>query len=294
MANTITLKRRINSVRNTRQITKAMELVSASKLRRAQERAKLSRDYRDLAYSILARLSSLSEVEMQPLFTKRKVSKRLYVIVTSDNGLAGAYNYNVFKRLAESLKADRQNSIKAEIITIGKKGAQFISRLEGVNLLGAYSAFGDQPTTQDIQPILATVLEYYREQKTDQVSLIYTLFKSNFAQVVQQQDLLPAELSEDVTKNKEEYRYDFSNFEPSVEVVIDNVASRLVETQIWQALLESLASEHSMRMLAMKNATDNANDLIDDLTLEFNTARQASITQQLAEISGGVEALKDD
>jgi F-type H+-transporting ATPase subunit gamma len=291
MANTTTLRRRISSVRNTRQITKAMELVSASKMRRAQERAKLSRAYQEMAYSILARLSSLSEVSIQPLFTKRQVTKRLYVVVTSDNGLAGAYNYNVLKKLTESMGADRRNSIKNEIIVIGKKGAQFVSRLDQVNLLAVYPAFGDQPTTQDIQPILNTILEYYRDQKIDQANLIYTLFKSNFVQQVESLDLLPAKLSQDV--EPADYKYDFSNFEPSVEVVVDNVAARLIETQIWQALLESLASEHSMRMIAMKNATDNANDLIDDLTLEFNTARQASITQQLAEISGGVEALKD-
>lgn len=291
MTNTITLRRRISSVKNTRQITKAMELVSASKMRRAQERAKLSRDYQEVAYSILARLSALSEVRSQPLFAKRAVKERLYIVITSNSGLAGAYNYNVLKQLTLALHKDREAHIKSNLIIIGKKGAQFVRRLHEVELTAVYPAFGDEPTEEDIQPILSTILSMYREKKIDEVVLIYTQFVSNLVQKVNQLSILPAEASEDVLP--ENYKFSFTNFEPSVETVVDNVASRLIETQIWQGLLESIASEHSMRMMAMKTATDNAGDLIDNLTLEFNTVRQASITQELAEISGGVEALKE-
>jgi F-type H+-transporting ATPase subunit gamma len=289
MANTIALKHRIGSVKNTRQITKAMELVSASKMRRAQERAKLSRDYQVAAYDLLARLSTLKEVEIHPLFAKRKVKSRLYVVITSNSGLAGAYNYNVLKALTSSVRSDRDNGIASYVITVGSKGAQFARRLEHIQLTAVYPALGDTPSSADLWPILNTMIEEYKEKKIDQASLIYTVFVSNLKQQATVLDILPAKVAEET--DKPTYKYSFTNFEPSVDVVLDSVAVRLLEIQVWQALLESLASEHSMRMAAMKNATDNANDLIDDLTLEFNTARQSAITQELAEITGGAEAI---
>lgn len=290
MANTITLKRRINSIRNTRQITKAMELVSASKMRRAQEAAKLSRDYREAAYALLARLNMIKEVEQHPLFAERTVKNRLYIVITSSSGLAGAYNANVLKLLTQSVRADQDKKIKSHVITIGNKGAQFARRLAGVELIAAYPAFGDRPTENDIQPVLNTVVAKHADGEVDEVHLLYTMFRSNISQVATDLPLLPAHLdpAEAITGSSTVF-----NFEPDVETVISTVAKRLIEVQIWQGLLESLASEHSMRMLAMKNATDNANELIGDYTLEYNTARQAAITQELAEISGGVEALKD-
>lgn len=288
MPSTITLKRRITSVKNTKQITKALEMVSASKMRRAQDQAKLSRDYRELSYDLLARLSSIKEVENHPLFQKRKVKKRLYIVITSDTGLAGAYNYNVLRQFTKAVTADRDQSVGSEAIVIGKLGANFVRRLAHVNLLAVYPAFGDKPTANDIRPILNTVIESYRDKKVDEVVLIYTNFISNLSQQVAHLAVLPAELSEEEVK----HHYPITNFEPSAEQVVDSTASRLIEVQIWQALLESLASEHSMRMLAMKNATDNATDIIDDLTLTLNTVRQANITQELAEITGGAEALK--
>ena len=289
MANTIVLKRRISSIKSTKQITKAMELVSASKMRRAQERALKSRAYQTLAYDLLARLSNLNEVKIHPLFEKRKEKSKLYILVTSNSSLAGAYNSNVIKILSHAVLADQEQNIKSSIIAIGNRGAQFVRRLKEVDLIAVYPAFGDNPTENDIRPILNTIIDKYRKKEVDNVELIYTLYKSNLVQVASKLDILPADIDEANDKKS----YDFINFEPSVETVLDNVALRLIEVQLWQSLLESLASEHSMRMLAMKNATDNASDIIDDLTLEFNTARQASITQELAEITGGAEALKD-
>ena len=288
MPSTITIKRRITSVKNTKQITKALEMVSASKMRRAQDQAKLSREYRQLSYDLLARLSTIKEVENHPLFQRRDIKKRLYIVITSDSGLAGAYNYNVLKQFTKAVTVDRDHSVTSEAIVIGKIGANFVRRLSGVKLLAVYPAFGDKPTANDIRPILNTVIESYYDKKVDEVRLIYTNFISNLKQQVAQLALLPAVLREDEVK----HHYPITNFEPSAEQVVDSTASRLIEVQIWQALLESLASEHSMRMLAMKNATDNATDIVDDLTLTLNTVRQANITQELAEISGGVEALK--
>lgn len=285
MASTIALKRRITSIKGTRQITKAMELVSASKLRRAQEQASASRDYRDMAYSLLQRLNANKEVERQPLFKKRSVKDRLYIIVTSNTGLAGAYNANTLKQLTIGLQRDRDAKVKSHVIAIGSKGAQFVRRLHDVNLQAVYPPFGDNPTANDIRPLLNTIIEHYENEAFDEVSIIFTKFKSTVVQEVQDQQLLPAPFVDDGSPTV------VSTFEPDVETVIAQVATRLVEAQVWQAVLESLASEHAMRMLATKNATDNANELIEDYTLELNTARQTAITQELAEISGGAEAL---
>ena len=288
MANTITLKRRIGSVRNTRQITKAMELVAASKMRRAQEHAQQGRVYRQAAYSLLTRLSRMSEAAEHPLFAKRPISTKLYIVISSNRGLAGAYNANIMRLLAKSILADSQAKIASQVIAIGKQAANFAGRLHGVELIAAYPAYGDNPTANDIRPLLNSVIELYVNKKVDNVQLLYTEFKSNLTQIATPLSLLPAQFEE----TDDTGTLDNVTFEPSIEAVLDNVTIRLLEVQLWQAMLESIASEHSMRMLAMKNATDNASDLIDDLTLAFNTARQAAITQELAEITGGAEAIK--
>jgi F-type H+-transporting ATPase subunit gamma len=287
MASTIALKQRIKSIKGTRQITKAMQLVSASKLRRAQEYAARSRAYRELAYELLQRLSSINEVEQHSLFERRTVKNRLYIIVTSNSGLAGAYNANVLKLLTTAIKQDQAEKVGSSVITIGTKGAQFVRRLSGVDLAAVYPALGDQPTANDVRPILNSVMDAYQSGSADEVVLLYTLSKSSINQQALNLSLLPA--SVDATETPDVLPV--SNFEPDVETVIAQITTRLIEAQIWQAILESLASEHAMRMVAMKNATDNAKDLIDDYTLELNTARQAAITQELAEITGGAEAL---
>ncbi|MDL2342123.1 MAG: ATP synthase F1 subunit gamma [Patescibacteria group bacterium] len=288
MASTIALKQRIKSVKGTRQITKAMQLVSASKMRRAQDSAFKSRAYRDVAYELLGRLNTVKEVAREPLFRVRPVKARLYIIITSNSGLAGAYNANTLKLLFRGIKADQDAGVTSRVIAIGSKGAQFVRRLSAVDLVAVYSALGDHPSANDIRPVLNTMIKAYKDETVDDVQIIYTNFKSNLIQEAQTIQLLPAKtagIDENAAKPVA------LNFEPDVETVIEQVTTRLVEAQVWQAVLESLASEHSMRMLAMKNATDNAKDLIDDYTLELNTARQASITQELAEITGGAEAL---
>ncbi|HSX47027.1 MAG TPA: ATP synthase F1 subunit gamma [Patescibacteria group bacterium] len=289
MANTITLKRRIGSVRNTRQITKAMELVAASKMRRAQERALSGRTYREFAYSLLTRLSAITEVSEHPLFVKRTIKKRLYVVITSNGTLAGAYNANIIRMLTRAIIQDQKDGIKSQVIAVGKQGAKFVRRVEGIDLIAAYTDLPDGPDANDIRPILNTMVQLYRSKEIDDVQVFFTQFKSNLVQEATALPLLPArfEATEEV-----DHALDNTTFEPSIEVVLDSVTDRLLEVQVWQALLESLASEHSMRMMAMKSASDNANDIIDDLTLEFNTARQSAITQELAEITGGAEAIQ--
>ena len=288
MAQTRQLKTRIKAVKSTRQITKAMELVAASKMRRAQETAMKSRDYRDLARQILTKISELTDVSKHPLYKQRVVKTRLIIAITSDRGLAGAYNSNVLRQLTSELQADRLANVHSQVIVVGKQGSKFVVRLKNVEILAAYDEFPENPTANDIRPILNTITDLYINKKVDAVDTLYTNYKSSISQIVQIQRILPAvfgtsQISSDL---------DDALFEPSVQEVLDSVTIRLVEAQLNQTFFEAQASEHSMRMLAMKSATDNANDLIDDLTLAFNSARQASITQELAEITGGAEAIK--
>lgn len=288
MANTTALKRRIGSVKNTRQITKAMELVAASKMRRAQDQATATRPYRVAAHDILERLSDVSDVNRHPLFVRRNIDSRLVIIITSDTGLAGAYDANVIKQMTKILNEDQKSGISDKVIAIGKKGSQFVSRIENVDLLAAYPIFAGQPKGSDIRPIIEQAFKLYENEEVDAVDIIYTQFFSSIRQEVSTLPLLPARPSESEHTLSP---LEVAIFEPSIESVIESVTARLLEVQVWQALLESLASEHSSRMLAMKNASDNAADIIDDLTLEFNTARQAAITQEIAEIVGGAEAV---
>jgi F-type H+-transporting ATPase subunit gamma len=285
VASTIILRRRIKSIKSTRQITQAQQLVAASKLRRAQEHAQASEPYAALALELLARIGNISEVSRQPLFEKRAVKNRLYILITSNSGLAGAYNANAIKQLTGAVTVDRASKVASHVIAIGNRGAQFVRRVHDLDLQAAYPGFGNQPTANDIRPILNTIIEQYKAGDVDEVVVLYTKFKSTVTQVASSLQLLPAQPVEASGGSA------MSSFEPDVETVIDQAATRLIEAQVWQALLESIASEHAMRMVAMKNATDNAKDLIDDYTLELNTARQAAITQELAEITGGAEAL---
>lgn len=291
MANTIALKRRIGSVKNTRQITKAMELVAASKMRRAQERTLRTRDYYNLARGILSRIRELTNVNDHPLYNQRSVKTRLIIFITSDRGLAGAYNSNVFKQLTAELRKDLADKVESQLVVIGRKGSQFIARLKGVEAVAVYDHFPEQPDVNDLRPILSTIVDKFRAREIDAVDIIFTDYKSSISQEVRTQRLLPAAFRA-VHPDEDLEQVELAEFEPSVQAVLDTVTERLIEAQLSQAFLESQASEQSMRMVAMKNATDNASELIDDLTLAFNTARQAAITQELAEITGGAEAIQ--
>lgn len=289
MANTIAIKRRIGSVKNTRQITKAMQLVAASRMRKAQEAALKSRDYNQLARELLTRLAQLTEVGENELFAKRTVQSRLLVIVTSDRGLAGAYNSNALRRYIAELKADKAAGIKTYTIAIGQKAVQFVGRLHDTEVVGVYRHLPDDLQLHDLQPVISEAIKQFTSKQVDKVDVIYTHFYSSVNQQPELLNLLPAGFTE--TEVSQELK--LAEFEPSVEAVLATTARHLIEAQLWQGLLESIASEQSMRMMAMKNATDNANDLVDDLTLAYNNARQAGITQELAEISGGAEALSE-
>jgi len=289
MAGTQLLKSRIKSVKSTRQITKAMQLVAASKMRRAQEATKVSAPYTDAARALLANLSTHSSVKTHPLFVHREVKNRLLVVIASDKGLAGAYNSNVAKVYIGELKADDKAGIKNSTITIGRKASQLAARIKDTTVLGAYEELPDRPEGSELRAILDSAKTLFTSGEVDAVDVIYTDFISSLTQQAKVLRVLPAGASVE----GEAVAHQDVTYEPSAEEVLDGIAYRLVSAQIYQALLDSRASEHSMRMVAMKNASDNASDLIDDLTLEMNKARQSAITQELAEISGGVEALNE-
>ncbi len=289
MANTQALKGRIRSVKNTKQITKAMQLVAASKMRRAQESTKASAPYTLAARELLTALATHISVKEHPLFVKRPVKTRLLIVIASDKGLAGAFNSNLVRVYANELKKDDTQGINNTTITVGRKAAQFVARLKDTKVLGSYEELADRPDGHELRAILDTAKDHFTSGQVDAVDVIYTDYASSISQQATILRVLPAGFNEAVEPNAPTDVL----YEPSVEEVLDGVVYRLVGAQLYQALLDSRASEYSMRMIAMKNATDNASDLIDDLTLEMNKARQAAITQELAEISGGVEAMHE-
>lgn len=290
MASTQALKSRIRSVKSTKQITKAMQLVAASKMRRAQDATKVSAPYTLAARQILTNLSGQMETDNHPLYAVRPVKNRLFIVIAGDRGLAGAYNSNVFKRYIR----ERQDDVKANVgnhtIAVGRRTVQFVSRLKDTDMLGVYEYLPDNAEGRELHAIIESARAQFEDGSVDAVDLIYTQFNSSLSQEVVVQRVLPAgyEKTDTPTGIRRDVLY-----EPNPEVVLDGITQRLVTAQLFQALLDARASEYSMRMLAMKNATDNATDLISDLTLAMNKARQGAITQELAEISGGVEALNN-
>jgi len=283
------LKSRIRSVKNTKQITKAMQMVAASKMRRAQDATKATAPYSRTAREILSYLAKQGETKNHPLFEKRDVKNRLLIVVASDKGLAGAYNSNVAKQYVRELMVDDHAGRKPKTIAIGRKVTNFVTRLKDAELVGAYEDLPDALEGHELRPALDSAFKLFTAGDIDAVDMVYTEFVSSVSQIVKTERLLPAG---DISADPQDASIAQAIFEPDAEAVLSNVVYRLLNAQLFQAYLDARASEHSMRMLAMKNATDNASDLIDDLTLAMNKARQASITQELAEISGGAEAMK--
>ena len=290
MPSTRALKTRIRSVKSTKQITKAMQLVAASKMRKAQEAEAASAPYTRAANEILTHLANQGVTDQHPLYQVREnIRSRLLIVVATDKGLAGAYDANVLKLYARQLIADDKETIANETIAIGRRANRFVSKLKDTKVAAAYQDLPDDPAGSQLRAIVDMAIAKFEAGEVDAVDIVYTEYVSSVNQVATTQRILPAgyeavEVSEAVRE---------AEFEPSQEEVLEAVTYRLIEAQVYHALLTSRASEYIMRMMAMKNATDNATDLIDDLTLAMNKARQAAITQELAEISGGVEALNE-
>ena len=291
MSSMVSLRRRMKSVRSTRQITKAMELISASKMRRASDATLASRYYSEVAQEVLGHLRNGTDVNKHPLYTTRPVKSRLHIVITSNRGLSGAYNKNVLQLFADQLKLDSQQNIRSSAILIGKQAGRFASRLHDLNIVGLYDSLPEKPTISDLSSLMSTAIGLFTAEgkqspDVDEVQIIFTKYVSHLVHTVAKEVMLPAGLDEE---KQEPTKYVL--FEPSAHDVLGVVTERLLEVELLQAYLESQASEQSSRMLAMKTASDNAKDLIDDLQLATNTLRQATITQELAEITGGAGAL---
>lgn len=275
------IKRRIKSVSNTKQITKAMQLVAASKLRRSQEQALGPRAYIEAAQDMLSSLATIAEIKDYPLFQSRPIKKAvLSIAMTSDRGLAGAYNSNVNKALSTMA---HENKVQNQVITIGKYATQHVNRLDNLIGIAAYDMDCADPDVMLAQPVLKEAIDLFLSGEVDLVSIVYTQYVSTIVQKVVVEQLLPIKPASHIITSR--------TFEPSPDVLMDLTVKRLLEAQVLQAVLESRASEQACRMLAMKNATENAEELIEDLSLAYNNARQAAITQELAEITAGAEAI---
>lgn len=274
------IKHRIKSVGNTKQITKAMQLVAASKLRRAQESAMGPKRYIATSRELLESLATTFEAQNHPLFQARKVKNTLTIGISGDRGLAGAYNGNVSRMLSKHAHEIGGN---IKVISVGKYVAQHVVRINELVGIAAYDMDLEDPDVMLAQPLLKEATDLYLSGEVDVVHLIYTKYKSTVSQEVVVEQLLPVQSKETKLTSR--------TFEPNATVLIDLAIKRLLEAQVLQAILEARASEQASRMIAMKNATDNASDLIDDLKLAFNNARQSAITQELAEITAGAEAI---
>lgn len=297
------IRRRIKSVTNTRKITKAMELVSASKMRKAVSSVLSSRPYSNLVWGTVLSIGSKIDTSIHPLMRKsEKVESVLILLLSSDRGLAGGYNTNVIKTSIQEIRKLGDN-VKIQTICIGKRGADAMKRLKQP-ILASFTDITNNPKFEEILPIGRMIIEEFTAGKYDKVLLVYTDFVSAITQKPVILELLPtgkqevlealevSEESEPNTPNPNPKTFLEYTFEPSPKKVLDRMLPRLIETMVYQAVLEAAASEHSARMLAMKSASDSAADMIDDLSFTFNQARQAGITQEIAEISSGKAALE--
>lgn len=283
MASAQDIRRRIRSVKNIQQITKAMKMVAAARLRRAQERAISSRPYTEKIRDVLASVAGGIGDITHPLLEVRPVSRRGYLVISADKGLCGAYNSNVLKEAMSHVRKQEDPVIFA----IGRKSRDFFKR-RGYKINREMSGFSEKPAYENARDIAQAVVEMYTEGQVDELHLVYTQFASPVQTNPTTLQLLPV-VSEDVQGDAAQQEY---IFEPSALVVLDLLLPKYLETVIYGALLQASASELGSRMTAMANATDNAQELIGKLTLSYNKVRQANITRELAEIVGGAEALK--
>jgi F-type H+-transporting ATPase subunit gamma len=286
------IRRRIRSVRNTAKITKAMELVAASRLRRAQMRVTAARPYADAMRALISELSSAAPGgvgALHPLLAQRDVQAVGVVIVTPDRGLAGALNTNIIRRGTEVIAEEERNG-RVEVVTVGRRGEAFLVR-RGRQLLGTFTGFIDKVEYDHVIPIARVVMDGYVNGQIDRAVLIYPRFVSTLSQrpeVIQLLPITPPELPDE--QRQQQRRLDYI-FEPDPASILEQLLPRYVEVQIYQALIETAASFYSAQMVAMRNATDNANDLVQSLSLTYNKVRQAGITREVTEIASAAEAM---
>jgi F-type H+-transporting ATPase subunit gamma len=285
LANPREIRRRIRSVRNMSQITRAMEMVSAAKMRRAQQRVLASRPYSERLQSVIADLAALN-VDPEhagefPLLEQREVRHAAVIVITPDKGLTGALNSNILRRASRYILTDA--GVPVEVVAAGKKARDFLVRTRQ-DVVAEFIGLGDNVSLDDVRPIAQVALDDFVAGKVDAVFLVFARFVNTLTQVPEVRQILP------IAKPEETGAYTDYIFEPSPTAVLQSLLPRYVEIQVYQALLESIASEHSARMVAMRNASQNAKDLVADLTLSYNKARQAQITREVSEIAAGANA----
>ena len=287
MATLRDIRRRIGSVKNTQTITRAMQMVAAAKLRRAQDNALKARPYAEKMGEVLSSLALRTRGEAHPLLERREVKRVRMIVISAERGLCGAFNNNVLSRAERIMKENKERSLETSLVVIGIKGKDYFRRKrydrhkEYLGVLGdlKYSLASD---------IGREIVESYGNKVVDEISLVYTKFRSTMRQEVVAETLLPIKPMETEPGGSViDYIY-----EPDEERILKEILPRYIEVQIFKALLESVASEHAARMMAMEAATKNAGELIDSLTLSYNKARQATITKEMMDIVGGSEALK--
>ena len=292
MANTREIRRRIQSVENTAKITNAIQLVAASKMRRAQDRALQARPYAEKMQSVLGHLSGVAgdPETAHPLLERRDINETAVILITPDRGLCGGLIANLERHTGEIvLGPEAGGSGDISMIPVGRKGGDYFQRF-GIDFRARFQELGDYPGLAETQPISRIAIEDYTEGRVDRVLLVYASFVNTVSQVPVTVPILPVEppQAEDADSSGETQYI----FEPSPQEVLADLLPRYVDLLVYQAVLEAAASEQSARMVAMRNATDAANDMIADLTLVYNKARQEQITSELLDITGGVEALK--
>lgn len=288
MASTREIRRRIRSVKNIAKVTKAMETVAAAKMRKAQQQVLATRPYAQKSWEVLTYLARLraSAAAEQPLLLQRPVAKIGLLLITADRGLAGAYNSNIIRKAALQVREWEQVEAKqVSVVTVGRKGRDWMLR-HGPPLRAEFTGLGDRPTSNDVAPVASVVIEDFVNGIYDAVYVAFTDFHTTLNQEPIVRKLLPIESAQPETPMAADYI-----FEPDPQTILSEILRGLTELQILQALYESIASEQSARMVAMRNATDAANDLIGGLTLSYNKARQEAITKELLDIVGGASAL---
>lgn len=286
------IRRRIRSIRNTAKITKAMELVAASRLRRAQMRVTAARPYADAMRALMAELGGIAPgggEALHPLLVQREVRNIGVLLVTPDRGLAGALNTNVIRRGTEViLESERSDGQTVQVVTVGRKGQDFLAR-RGRSLLGTFTGIIDRVRYDDVIPIARVIMDSFVNGQIDRALLVYPRFVSTLAQRPEVVQLLPIERPESGEADRREH-LDYI-FEPDPQSILEELLPRYIEVQIYQAILETAASFFSAQMVAMRNATDNANDLVGSLSLTYNKVRQANITREVTEIASAAEAM---
>lgn len=282
------IRTKIKSIQNTQKITKAMEMVAASKLRKTQQRMSEARPYADRIRTVMSHLAHANTEYRHPFLIEREVKRVGYIVVSTDRGLCGGLNTNTFRLLIQMLREQREAGIEAEFCAIGNKALGLFRRLGG-NVLAEVTHFGDAPTMENFIGAIQVMIRQFDEGKIDRLYLAYNELVNTMTQRPVCQQLLPAEPIEEegLAENK---RWDYI-YEPDAKEILDTLLERYVESRVYRAVVENIACEMAARMIAMKSATDNAGNLIDELQLVYNKARQAAITQEISEIVGGAAAI---